>query len=353
MERGAKAVVGVLVALTTMLTLAVPGQAAFPGKNGKIAFFGQADQDTFTVDPDGGNLARLGGQRAFRVFPSWSADGTRVAFSGTNQFGIAVMNADGTGETQLTSTGWFDLHPAWAPDGTMIAFDHTRQCDPQRCPTNVQVVNSDGTGLRTVCCGLNYRAAEPSWSPDGSEIAFERAPDPIGEPRELWRMRPDGSGAARVCCDGFNISAPDWAPDGSSIVFLSRSVMTVRPDGSDLKTVYTPPPDARVLDAAWSPDGMKMVLSLDPAGENTNARLYVVNADGSNAQPITDPQDPFDNHVFPSWQPIPGPRRADYKNAVAFCRAEQAFFGEAAFAERYGAGGQGANAFGKCVSRNP
>jgi len=352
MKRSGKAVLGVLAALVTVLALAVPGHAAFPGKNGKIAYFSGAEQDIFTVDPDGANSTRLSDQPAFRVFPSWSADGARIAFSGTNQFGIAVMNADGTGETQLTSTPWFDLQPAWAPDGTMVAFDHTEQCDLQRCTTNVRVVNSDGTGIRTVCCGRGYRATDPSWSPDGSEIAFTRAPDPAREPRELWRMRPDGSGAVRVCCDGFNVGAPDWAPDGASILFLGRGVMTVRPDGSAPETVYTPPAGDRVLDAVWSPDGTRIVLSQDPAGDDTSARLYVVDADGSNAHPITDPQATSDNHVSPSWQPIPGPRRPEYNNAAAFCRAERDFFGAPAFADRYGEGGNGANAFGKCVSRN-
>jgi TolB protein len=354
MKRSVKASVAVLVAVVAGLTFATPGQTAFPGQNGKIAFFNSTEQDIFTVDPDGSGRARLASP-AFRTFPAWSADGARVAFSGTNQFGIAVMNADGTGETQLTSTGWFDLEPAWAPDGTMIAFDHTEQCDSQRCTTNIRVVNSDGTGVRTICCGRDYRATQASWSPDGTEIAFARAPDPAREPRELWRMRPDGSGAVRVCCDGFNISAPDWSPDSSRILFLSREqVLTVRPDGSGITTVYAPSPGTRVLDAAWSPDGEKIVFSQDSGDPNarTNARLYVMGADGSNPQPITDPQGPLNGDHFPSWQPIPGPQRADHQNGAAFCRAERDFLGEAAFAERYGDNGNAANAFGRCVSQN-
>jgi hypothetical protein len=50
----------------------------------------------------------------------------------------------------------------------------------------------------------------------------------------------------------------------------------------------------------------------------------------------------------PNWQPIPGPKRIDYKNAAKFCTAEQEFWGDQ-FASRYGGG---KNAFGKCVSGN-
>jgi hypothetical protein len=53
--------------------------------------------------------------------------------------------------------------------------------------------------------------------------------------------------------------------------------------------------------------------------------------------------------VHADWQPIPGPRRSDYKNAAQFCKAERDFFGDAAFTSKYGGG---ANAHGKCVSQN-
>ena len=56
--------------------------------------------------------------------------------------------------------------------------------------------------------------------------------------------------------------------------------------------------------------------------------------------------------VSPDWQPIPGPRRSDYKNAAAFCRAEREFFGEETFRARYASSTNGANAFGKCVGQN-
>ena len=48
----------------------------------------------------------------------------------------------------------------------------------------------------------------------------------------------------------------------------------------------------------------------------------------------------------PTWQAIPGPRRADFKNGPAFCRAERDFWGDA-FAKRYGGG---RHACGRCVS---
>jgi X-Pro dipeptidyl-peptidase-like protein/prolyl oligopeptidase family protein len=52
---------------------------------------------------------------------------------------------------------------------------------------------------------------------------------------------------------------------------------------------------------------------------------------------------------MPVREPQP-PALEDYKNVSKFCKAEREFFGEQAFAARYGA--KNANAHGKCVSQN-
>ena len=67
-----------------------------------------------------------------------------------------------------------------------------------------------------------------------------------------------------------------------------------------------------------------------------------MNADGSGAHVVV-----TDVSFTPDWQPTPGPKRSDYKNAAQFCNAERRFLGEAAFTNKYGGG---ANAYGKCVS---
>ena len=63
--------------------------------------------------------------------PTWSPDGTRIAYSND---GIWVMNADGTDPRQLTDTGF---SPTWSPDGTRIAYN--------RVGLHLWVVNADGT----------------------------------------------------------------------------------------------------------------------------------------------------------------------------------------------------------------
>ena len=56
-----------------------------------------------------------------RQRPSWSPDGTRIAFAAGSSTAqdLYLVNADGSGETLVTTNG---RNPTWRPDGTEIAF---------------------------------------------------------------------------------------------------------------------------------------------------------------------------------------------------------------------------------------
>ena len=120
------------------------------------------------------------------------------------------MNADGTGTRRLTSSNANDHSPTWSPDGTRIAF--SRSSDGG----HVWVMNADGTGARRLTDEL-AEEGEPSWSPDGRWIAYTRAPG--YDFREIWIARPDGSGRRGVTKLGAKSYAPDWAPDSKRLAF--------------------------------------------------------------------------------------------------------------------------------------
>ncbi|MGH6784739.1 MAG: TolB family protein, partial [Sphingomicrobium sp.] len=90
-----------LAAVAISLPVSRPGEAAFPGANGKIAFYSDRaflGSDVYTMNADGGGATRLtfGGGQA----PAWSADGTKIAFRDGSVTGdIWVMNADGSAQT--------------------------------------------------------------------------------------------------------------------------------------------------------------------------------------------------------------------------------------------------------------
>ena len=118
--------------------------------------------------------------------PSWSPDGTRIAFSSfrDGNYEIYTMNPDGNDIQQLTRTDWAEAEPAWSPDGKQIAYAaHLVQQEvvcgfiPTGRPSSsgdeessIYVMDVDGANqtMQEVTVG----GIEPTWSPDGTCIAL-------------------------------------------------------------------------------------------------------------------------------------------------------------------------------------
>ena len=155
-------------------------------------------------------------------------------------------------------------------------------------------------------------------------------------------MNSDGSNQTDLTRDlWIHEGPPHWSPDGTKIAFnRSAQIYVMNPDGLN-KLNLTNDPTFFATGPLWSPDGTKIAFRGHPRG--SDGGFYVMNADGSEQTKI--PNSPTSGSPL-DWQPIPGPKRSDYKNAAKFCKAEQDFWGKQ-FASRYGGG---KNAFGKCVS---
>ena len=79
------------------------------------------------VAPDGTNLRPMGFD-AWVEYPSFSPDGTRIAFMGHQGSNYEIYVADiATGDVdQLTDSAGQDGWPSWSPDGSTIAFTSVR-----------------------------------------------------------------------------------------------------------------------------------------------------------------------------------------------------------------------------------
>lgn len=161
----------------------------------KIAFATNRDGqfEIYTMNADGTNQARLTTVTPKNAFaPRWSPIDSNVLIFVTNNdtapnaLDIWKVKADGTGMTNLTKRPSFDdgalspitgfpSPPSWSPDGTKIAFTSN-----QTGTLDIFVMNADGSSivsLNTVASSSTANLAtsnefDPFWLPGGTEIVF-------------------------------------------------------------------------------------------------------------------------------------------------------------------------------------
>jgi Tol biopolymer transport system component len=264
----------------------------------KIAF--DDGGDIWSVNIDGSGATALtdvlkvspGSSIALAIEPAWSPDGRKLAaavrFGLIEVFNFAVLSADGSNFAVLTSfsdngAGTFnDAGSDWSPDGSKLLFDAPGDSAvPSSVAPNVWVMNADGSGLTSLTNLTTLGAAcfQASWSPDGSKVVFasSRALDGSDAANanstfNIWVMNADGSSAkplTKFTANGANNTAPAWSPDGSKLAFESAGAL----NGSDA------------------------------ANANLTVNIWVVNADGTGAIPLTKLTGAGASSHVPNWSP--------------------------------------------------
>jgi Tol biopolymer transport system component len=292
----------VLLALTLGLVVALAAPrapATFGGKNGRIAFVSTptlADEGKFeiyTMRGNGSEARRLTDNAAFDSGPTFSPDGTRIAFVShrDGNYEIYLMNADGTDKQRLTHNPAQDRQPAFSPDGKRIAFASDRTGNFE-----IYVMNVDGTHQHR----LTHRRRiedDPTFFPSGKKIAFVRVR--AGVPG-LFTMRANGTHSHRLTHHS-PLATPDVSPNGERIVAwrprgLGR-IKAMRADGTHFHDLGTPG-----FTPVFSPSGKKIAFERAVKGGRAS-RIFVMRADGSDRHALTMPPDRFNE--FPDWGPRP------------------------------------------------
>jgi eukaryotic-like serine/threonine-protein kinase len=117
--------------------------------------------------PDGAPV-RLTRHAADEVEPSFSSDGSRVAFQSSRQGGgiyvVPTLGGEERGEARLLAARGFS--PRFSPDGKWIAYGVTEDAGGR-----LYVAPAYGGPATPVAAGF-YRAQAHAWSPDGRHLLF-------------------------------------------------------------------------------------------------------------------------------------------------------------------------------------
>jgi len=231
--------------------------------------------------------------------PTFSPDGTKVAFSWTGEqnataeaaagrahWEIYVMQIGAPGSpTRLTTSPagvrWGAIEPAWSPDDRWIAYRRNRTDGG----SDLVIIPPLGGPERTLA-DLTGTADVTAWTADGKWIAFPQLDSPIAS--SLWAIEIDTgerhrlttfttkAGGAGYAIGGWDRSlgdsAPSFSPDGRSLAYwrqVNDAVfeLWVQPLNGDLR----PAGEAKLVagrvpgnpdgGVAWTPDGRELVYS--------------------------------------------------------------------------------------------
>jgi len=279
-----------VLAVSLSLVSAVPANAAFPAKNGLIAFSADTGGGTqlFTVRRDGHDLRQVTHGPEEASTPDWSPDGEWLAYS-LNECTIALVRAEGTDQRVIPSQTpeGCETDPAFTPDGDRLVFE---RFDPIADDDAIWIMDLNGNGRRRIGTGPGG-AATPEVSPDGQTITFlSFTPNDL---TALFAMSIGGGAARQVTPTLYGITFKhDWAPDGSRLVMSDNAddfdhpanLVTIRPDGTGLRYLTDlQTPDQRALAGGYSPDGKWIAYRLEHGDQNA---LMIVRTDGQGAHAV-------------------------------------------------------------------
>jgi hypothetical protein len=209
-----------------------------------------------------------GGRRDVAL--AFSPDGTRLLFIRPVDLGpedagalyVLDLTAGHGKETRLTppgvrvySNGYFGTGASWSPDGTRVTYagtDASGSTDAMRA----WVVPASGGEATPISEAAPY-VTTAHWSPDGRLIAYD-APGG-GNGHDLIVVAPDGSGAVNLTLSfGPGVCCARWSPDSKALLAAGttganeRSVLYIVPvDGSAIRQVTTI--EGTYEDYSWGP----------------------------------------------------------------------------------------------------
>jgi Tol biopolymer transport system component/DNA-binding winged helix-turn-helix (wHTH) protein len=306
----------------------------------------------YSIHRDGTQLRELVHVNGRPEAPAWSPDGGSIRLAiDAGEYGaesLWEMSADGSGLHTILANGTPSRQGAgnWTADGKYFLFSG---CDRYDCnlwavrdawswfrrshhtpfpltsgPDSLHVAIPTQTGSRIFAFSFRSRreleqieprtlgfstlsvdanAEEASVSPDGQMVVYSDRPD-----GSLWRSRTDGSQRIRLTNPPLAGLFPRWSPKGEQILFTgirtgqARQIYILSADGGSLRPVL--PKGWEGLNADWSPDGYRIVVTMRNQKIHPQYALYLLEPTTGVLKELPDSKDLTDSRWSPDGRYI-------------------------------------------------
>ena len=281
-----------------------------------VNVFGEVDGDVgLLVSPTDFSNTKGGFQQhtfveeGFDADVSVSPDGQWIVYASTRhspRSDIYLQRVDGLAVTKLTTDGADDAFPTFSPDGTKVAFASNRTGN-----WDIYTMDLTGKNVTQITRGPEHDL-HPSFNPQSDKLVFCR----IGGPSRQWELWTADLYSNEFTMVGFGLF-PEWSPrmDKDQIAFQRArqrggrwfSLWTMdlfQGEPMNITEVLTSV-NAAIVSPSWSPAGDKLAFAtvVDPDVTASNSDItaqdiWTINADGTERQRLTDGKG---SYATPCW----------------------------------------------------
>ena len=162
--------------------------------------------------------------------PYWSPDGRTIVFRAWSDreearecephvyyngcFDIYTTGLTATKPRNITQTPEFNYFPSWSPDGSQIAYVR----ESPNGDGDLWVLEVGNESRQQITHEGQIHGSAPSWSPDSRRIAVGAN---LGDRQSILLMERDGTGVVNVSHDRQWEVSPAWSHDGRTIAYVS------------------------------------------------------------------------------------------------------------------------------------
>jgi Tol biopolymer transport system component len=234
----------------------------------------------------------------------WDVFEGRYVLETVDRTGAQPLRLAGGGERKRPLPEIFEA-PTWSPDGSKIAFvGVARSLEAGPRGDRLYVVGADGRGLKPLLG--THGSISPVFAPDGNAIVFTRL---RRGGASIWRASLTGGVPRRItpARRGLYMLPGSFSSDGTTLlatryVGAREEIVAVHLDTGEIETVL------RHAEApVYSPDGTRIaLLRWRPLRRRDGTRtessdLFTIRADGTGLRRLTKTR--YQDESFPSWNP--------------------------------------------------